>query len=126
MKEIVLPYVGITYDDPVSHCKFNKGVELGFPEIEEIISCVEKLNRRKPSLIFCDISLITNLTKEGRRMLEKYNNIPFCMGLAIFVNKNRYECAEDFVNNYNSKFPFRAFTTEQEAKDWLLTLSLDC
>ncbi|HVD98785.1 MAG TPA: hypothetical protein VNB90_11325 [Cytophagaceae bacterium] len=124
MNEIILSYVGIKNVEPIIYCKYNKGVELGFPEIRELILCIETLSDKKPYLIFLDISLISNITNEGKRMMERYSDLPFCMGIAIFVQENRYECAQRLVDDNKAKFPFRAFDTEQEAVDWLLSLPL--
>jgi hypothetical protein len=126
MKEVILPYVSLKYVEPIVYCKYSKGVELGFPEIKGLISEIETISNKKPCLILSDVRSITSVTNEGKRMLEKYTQIPFCMGTAIFVKENRYECAQNFVNSYEPKFPFRAFDSESEAVDWLLTLSLDC
>jgi hypothetical protein len=126
MKEIIFPHVSIKYIEPIVYCKYNKGVELGFPEIKELISCAETLSNKKPCLILSDIRSIMNITSEGKRMLERYTHLPFCMGTAVFVGENKYECAQDFVSSYQPNFPFRVFNSEREAIDWLLTLSLDC
>lgn len=126
MNEIILPHVSIKLVDSIIYCKYNQGVELGFPEIIELASSIEILGSEKPYLIFLDVSLIKNITKEGKRMIERYSHIPFCMGAAIFVRKFRYECAQNFVASYKTKFPFRAFYSEKEAVDWLQSLSLDC
>jgi hypothetical protein len=126
MNEFILPHVSIKVVDSIIYCKYNEGVELGFPEIIELVSSIENLSSKKPYLIFLDASSIKNITKEGKRMIEKYSHMPFCIGAAIFVRKPRYECAYNFVNSYKTKFPFRAFYSEQEAVDWLMSLSLDC
>jgi hypothetical protein len=126
MNEIILPNVSIKYIDPIVYCKYNEKVELGFPEIQELTLCIETLSSQKPYLIFLDVNLIVNITNEGKRMLGKYSNMPFCMGTAIFIKESRYECAHNFINNYNTKFPIRVFNSEQEAVEWLLSLPLDC
>jgi hypothetical protein len=125
MDEFILPRFSVKYVDPIIYCKYNEETELGFPEIIELASYIESLGNKKPYLIFLDVSLIRTVTNEGRRMMERYRNISFCMGTAVFVNENKYECTRNFVNSYNTKFPFRAFNAEKEAIDWLLSLSLD-
>ena len=126
MDEIILPHVNIKNDEPVIYCKFKEGIELGFPEIIELVSSIESLHNKRPYLILLDVSLIKNITNEGKRIIKRYSHIPFCMGVALFIRKYRYECAQNFVNSYNTKFPFRAFHSEQDAEEWLLSLSLDC
>jgi hypothetical protein len=126
MKEIVLPYVSIKFTDSIIYCKFKEGIELGFPEVKEVVSCIEGLGNEKPYLILSDVRFNTNITQQGKRMLGNYINLPFCNGTAILIDENRYECAQNFVNTYNTKYPFRAFSSEKEAENWLLSLSIDC
>lgn len=126
MNEVILPHVNIKNVEPIIYCNYNEGVELGFPEIKELVFYVESLSNKRPYLILLNVSLIKNITIEGKRMIERYCQIPFCMGVAIFIRKYRYECAQNFVQSYKTKFPFKAFYIEQEAIDWLESLTLDC
>ena len=125
MNEIILPYATIRCIDPIVYCRYNKDVELGFPEIKELYSCIESIVGKKSCLIFYDVFLIGNLTNEGKRILKNYSNSVFCKGTAILIDKDRYECVQNLVNSYHLTYPFRIFNSGQDAIDWLYTLSID-
>jgi hypothetical protein len=126
MKKIILPNVSLKFTDPIIYCKYTERIELGFPEIQELVSCIQRFGDKRPYLILADVRFITNITREGKRIVESYSHLPFCNGTAILVEEERYECARDFVKGYEMKYPFGAFTKEQDAVDWLLSLSIDC
>ncbi|MDF2451894.1 MAG: hypothetical protein K0S26_1398 [Bacteroidota bacterium] len=126
MHFIELPYVTISYQEPIVYFRFMDGAELGFPEIRELISQAEKLSDFKPYLTFSDVRNDVNVTNEGKRMLENFNNMPLFRGSAVLVKNNLYRFAVDFMNYYNKpKFPFKAFTSEEKAINWLLSLPLN-
>ena len=123
MKELVLPYVSFKFIDPIVYCTCNEGIELGFPEIRELIACIETISNQNHYLILVDVRCINNITAEGRRMLKNYTHLPFCDGTALLVDESKYECAQNLVNTYSTKYPFRAFNSETEAMEWLNTFS---
>jgi hypothetical protein len=125
MKEIILPYAGIVLKNNIVHCTF-KNIELGFPEIKEVATCIQALTDKLPYLILADLSHIRNITNQGRRILSDYSDLPFCNGTAILINKPRYECVQDLIKSYQTKYPIEVFYTEKEAEDWLKSLSIDC
>lgn len=126
MSEINLPYVNINYKEPIVYFAYKEGTELGFPEIRELISCAEKLSSQKPYVTFSDVRVTMNITTEGKRVIEDLKNMPLFRGTAVLVNNNMYKFAANFMSYYNKpKYPFRAFTSKDDAINWLLTLPLD-
>jgi hypothetical protein len=124
--EINLPYVRITYSEPIVYFEYKEGTELGFPEMRELISCAEKLSGHKPYVTFSDVRLDINVTNEGKKVLADAKNLPLFRGTAALVTNNLYKFAANFLNSFNkSPYPFRAFTSKEEAINWLLTLPLD-
>ena len=123
---ISLPYAFIKHEAPIVYFEYKEGAELGFPEIRELISCAEKLSGQKPYVTFADARVTINVTNEGKRILTDVKNMPLFRGTAALVNTNLYKEAANFFSYFsNPKYPFRAFTSKQEAIDWLLTLPLD-
>lgn len=126
MNEINLPYVNIKYADPIVYFVYKEGAELGFPEIRELIAAAEKLSGKKNYVTFSDARVNMNVTNEGKRILEDDKNMPFFRGTAILVKNNMVKVAANFLSYFHKpKYPFRAFTDQEEAIAWLLTLPLD-
>ncbi|MES2568060.1 MAG: hypothetical protein V4565_14390 [Bacteroidota bacterium] len=126
MNLIELPYVTIHYIEPIVYFKYKEGAELGFPEVRELIALSEKLSRHKPYLTYSDVTTNLNITNEGKRVLENFDNMPLFRGSAILVKNTLYQFAADFMSYYSKpKFPFRAFTSEEKALKWLQSLSLN-
>jgi hypothetical protein len=126
MKEVKLPYVNITYEDPIVYFIFIEGAELGFPEIRELTACAEKLSGNKPYLSFSDARVNLSVTNEGRRVAADLKNAPLVRGNAILLKNNMLKVAANFFYNFNKPlFPFRAFTDKEKAISWLLSLPLE-
>ncbi len=126
MNEIDLPYVRITYAEPVVYFTYKEGTELGFPEMRELIACAEKLSGHRPYVTFADVRVNISVTNEGKRILLDPNNLPLFRGTAALVQNSVFKFAANFMNYYNKPhYPFRAFTSEKKAIEWLLTLPLE-
>jgi hypothetical protein len=126
MSEITLPYVHITYEAPIVYFRYVNEIELGFPEIRELIACAEKLSGKKPYVTLSDARVNIKITAEGKRVLTDPNNLPYFRGTAALVKNNMYKFAVEFLNFFDKpKYPFRAFTDEEEAVKWLKSLPLE-
>jgi hypothetical protein len=126
MNTIELPYVKITYKEPIVYFRYEKEIELGFPEIRELIACAEKLSGKRPYVTLSDVQTSIGITNEGKRVLSDPKNLPYFRGTAALVKNNLYKFAIDFMNTFNRpKYPYKAFVNEEEAVAWLLTLPLD-
>jgi hypothetical protein len=126
MSEIELSYVTIKYKKPIVYFFYKEGTELGFPEIRELISYAEKLSSHKPYVTFSDVRVEMNITEEGKRVIADISNMPLFRGTAALVKNSVYKFGANFMSAFNKKgYPFRAFTDEREAIDWLLSLPLD-
>ena len=125
LEHIDLPYVSITYKCPIICFAYKEGAELGFPEIKELISHAEKLSNYKPYVTLADARVSMNITNEGKRYVSDLQNMPLFRGTAVLVKNSLYQFAVNFANTFNSnKYPFRAFTSEEKAIEWLISLSL--
>jgi len=125
IKKIDLPYVSITYIEPIVYFEYKEGTELGFPEILKLISCAEELSNHKPYVTFADARVSINITNEGKRILSDIENMPLFRGTAVLVNNNLYKYAATLLGIYSRpEYPFRAFTSKEDAIKWLSSLSL--
>jgi hypothetical protein len=125
MNEINLPYASIKYEEPIVYFVY-KDVELGFPEIRELISCAEKLSGHKPYVTYSDVRANVSITIEGKRVVEDMKNMPLFRGTAVLVKNSLYKFAVNFLSYHKkARYPSRAFTSEKAAIEWLLSLSLD-
>lgn len=126
LNKIHLSYVDIKYEEPIVYFVFKEGVELGFPEIRELIACAEQLSGKKNYVTLSDVRVTVNITNEGKRVVSDPKNMPYFRGTAVLVKSSMYKFAVNFLNYYNRpKYPYRAFTSEKEAIAWLLTLPLE-
>ncbi len=126
LNKIDLPYACITYIEPIVYFEYKEGAELGFPEIRKLISCAEELSSQKPYVTFADARVSINITNEGKRILSDMKNMPLFRGTAALVNNDLYKYAANLLSFYSSrKYPFRAFTSKEEAIKWLSALPLD-
>ncbi len=126
MREIKLPYVTVTFVEPIVYFEFKEGTELGFPEIRELIACAEGLSDKKPYFTFSDVRVNMNITNEGKRFLENLDNMPLFRGTAALVKNDFYMFAINFMNSFSkAKYPFKAFTDKEKAIEWLLKLPLN-
>jgi hypothetical protein len=85
---IDLPYVSISYKEPIVSFIYKEGTELGFPEIKELIAHAEQLSSNKPyiTLNYAQVSL--NITNEGKRYMSNTNNMPLFRGTAAIVKNS--------------------------------------
>ena len=126
INEIELPYASIVCVNTIVYFTYKEGAELGFPEIRKLIDCAEKLSGHKPYVTFADARVNINVTNEGKRILSDVKNMPLFRGTAALVNNNLYKYAANFLSYYDRpKYPFRAFTSKEEAVNWLLSLPLE-
>jgi hypothetical protein len=124
--EIDLPYVRISYEAPIIYFTYKEEIELGFPEIRELISLSEKITGHQPYVTISDVRIGVTVTNEGKRVIGDNKNMPFFRGTAVLVKNNVYKYAANFLSYYNKpKYPFRAFTSEKKAIAWLLKLPLE-
>jgi hypothetical protein len=125
MKTVKLPYAVINYASPIVYIKFEKEVELGFPEIRELTHHAEEISDRTPYFVLSDVSEMVSVTNEGRKLAANAKEAPLHRGTAVLVKSTLYQLAANFFSNFAKPlFPFRAFTDKQEAADWLLKLPL--
>jgi hypothetical protein len=126
MNEIDLPYVSITYAEPIVYFVYKEGAELGFPEIRELISSAEKLSGNKPYVTFSDVRVNMNITNEGKRYVADLKHMPLFRGTAVLVRNSFHKFAVNFLKDFSKgKYPFRAFTSKEEAIAWLSGLPLN-
>lgn len=126
MNETVLSYVTIRYDAPIIYLTFKEGSELGFPEIKELTFYAEKLSNKKNYVVFSDVREIVTVTPEGKKHALENKHAPFHKGAAVLVKNTAYSLAANlFIGLSQPEFPYKVFTDEQKAKEWLLTLPLE-
>ncbi len=125
-EHIDLSYVTITHKSPIICFAYKEGTELGFPEIKELISYAEKLSDYKPYVTLADARVNMNITNEGKRYVANTDHMPLFRGTAVLVKNSLYQLAVNFANAFNSpKYPIRAFTSEEKAIEWLMSLPLE-
>ena len=126
MGKIELKYVTIHYKEPIVYLTFKPGVELGFPEIQELVACAEKLSSKKPYVVLTDAREYVKVTPEGKKYSGEAKNSPLQKGTAVIVKNTAYQLAANFFMGIQKpEFPFSAFTEEEKAVEWLLSLPLD-
>lgn len=126
MEQIELKYVTIHYKEPIIYLTFKPDVELGFPEIQELVAYSEKLSANKPYVVLTDAREYVKVTPEGKKYSAEAKNSPLQKGTAVIVKNTAYQLAANFfLGIQKPAFPYSAFTEEQKAVEWLLSLSLD-
>jgi len=120
-----LEYVKLQYKPPIIHMVFKNGVELGFPEIRELIAHAETLSGKKPYVILSDVRDNMDVTHEGRRLALNAKAAPLHRGTAVLVKNGLYQYAATLFSKFdNPEYPYRVFTDEKEAMNWLQQLPL--
>lgn len=126
MEQLELNYVTIQYKEPIIYLKFKPGVELGFPEMQELVTSSEKLSANKPYVVLSDARGSVRVTPEGKKYSADGKYSPLQKGTAVLVKNTIYQLAGNFfVGMQTPSFPFRIFVDEQKATEWLLTLPLN-
>ena len=126
VESVKLLYASISYGAPIIYIELKEGIELGFPEINELTRAAESLSRKKPYVVLTNVPKNVNVTNEGRRASADPRTAPLHRGNAVIVENSMYQLAANFFSNFNKPiFPFKAFTDKQKAIDWLLTLPLN-
>ncbi len=126
MDQIELSYVTIKYQEPIVYLTFKSGAEIGFPEIRELVACAEKLSNNKNYLVLTDAREQVSITPEGKRYSSEATHSPLQKGTAVIVKNGFYQLAANFFMGVQKPaYPFSAFTDEEKAKEWLLSLPLD-
>jgi len=124
--QVELKYVTIRYKEPIVYMTFKAGAELGFPEMQELVTYAEKLSLNKPYVILSDAREYIRVTPEGKKHSAEGKNSPLQKGTAVIVKNTVYQLAATFfVGLQKPSFPFNAFVDETKAVEWLLTLPLE-
>jgi hypothetical protein len=123
MKQIKSPYATISYKAPIVSYSFKKGVELGFPEMLELIAHAEALSNHKPYVVLSDMRRNVQVTPEGKRTVADKNKVPLTRGSAMLVKEPELKSTANFFSEKNNPaYPFRAFTSRRKAIEWLRKL----
>ena len=126
MGQIELSYVTIKYEKPIVFFYFKQDLELGFPELKELISCAEMLSGQKTYVTLSDVRVNISMTPEGKRYLATPKNLPLFRGTAALVKNGMMSFAANFLSHFDKKpYPFKAFPSEKKAVEWLKTLDLE-
>jgi hypothetical protein len=126
MNSIELSYVFITYKEPIVFFIYREGIELGFPEIMELVSNAGKLSGGKPYVTFSDVRFDIKLTVQGKKYVSDPKNMPLFRGTAALVRNNMQKIAANFMSYFNHHpYPFKAFVNRDKAIEWLHSLPLE-
>lgn len=125
MQVLELPYASMRYEAPVVYVTYKEGSDLGFIEIRELIREAEKLAGHQPYLVLSDVRAGISVTPLGKKVVSDQNELPLHCGSAVLVKNSMMQVAANFFDKINpSPYPFKTFTSEKKALDWLLTLPL--
>jgi hypothetical protein len=126
MARIDLGYTNMYYRNPIVHLVFEENIELGFPEIREIIKHAETLSNHKPHLILAEILAEVSITQEGKRLAYKKEEAPLHKGTAVVVRNKLLPLAVALFNASPApEYPCRVFTDREQAFNWLSGVHLD-
>lgn len=123
MEEIILPYATLRYKAPIVYLVFKPDVELGFPEMLELVRSAEQVSNYTPYFILSNAREKITITPEGRKFSAQAKNAPYHRGTALLVKNSMLKAGLNFFAGLNPPaFPFRVFSNEEEAIHWLLHL----
>jgi hypothetical protein len=123
MNATALPYASLSYEDPIVIITFNPDVELGFIEIRELIRCAETLSGQKPYFVLSKVPANVRVSPIGKEIAADSDEAPLNKGNAVVVKNKFYEMAVNFFQNLKKpKYPYKAFTDEEVAREWLMNL----
>jgi hypothetical protein len=123
MNEIKSPYATISYNEPVISYTFHEDVEVGFPEVQELVAHAETLSGKKPYVVIQDMRVNMRVTPAGRKTMADKKDVPLKRGHAMLVHEHELKKATDFFNEtHYPDCPFQVFTDKEKAIEWLLKL----
>jgi hypothetical protein len=123
MNAISLPYASLSYEDPIVIITFHPDVELGFIEIRELIHQAEKISGQKPYFVLSKAPANVRVSPIGKEIAADEDEAPLNKGSAIVVKNKFYQMAANFFQNLKKpKYPYKAFTDEEVAREWLMNL----
>jgi hypothetical protein len=126
MAEIHFGRIRMHYKNPIVYLVFEESVELGFPEIRDIIKHAETLSNNKPHVILVEIRAKVTLTHEVKRLAYKKEGAPLHRGIAFVVKNKLLPLAADLIKAVPlPHYPCRIFTDKEQASGWLNGVSLD-
>jgi hypothetical protein len=125
MNEIELPYAHLAYQAPIVQITFKDNVELGYPEIHNLIRYANILSDNKPYYIFSDARACVNITPQGRKLAANLNVAPLHKGTAVLVQPSILKTAlTAFGKLIQPSVPYRLFIDRYQAVNWLKWMSL--
>ncbi len=123
MKETRSKYGLVRYEEPIVYLLFDAGVELGFPEMQELVALSEEISDHKPYMVLSDMRAGVKMTREGKRTIASKDQVPLKRATALLVNPDELEAGENFFAEAKEPDqPFKAFTDKREAVSWLKQL----
>ncbi len=126
MKEIVSEYGAAKYEHPIVSFTFKDGLELGFPEMYELIAQAEELSERKPYVVLCDLRVNMKVTREGKRTVANKRDVPFKRATALLVNPDKLNQEVNYFSEVKgTDYPYKVFTDKEAAIHWLKQIPVE-
>jgi hypothetical protein len=123
MNSVDLPYARLRYETPIVYIQFKDQVDIGYPEVRELVRNAEMLSGYRPYVVLSDARKTVSVTPEGKKLSVSPSLAPLHCGTAILVDSRIIQIAAAFFGKLtNIPFPLRVFTEEQKAIDWLKSL----
>lgn len=126
MSKIELSFAEVRYKKPIVYFLYKGDMELGFPEIRELVKAAELLSNHRPYVTLSDVRAGVRITKEGQRYVADLSNMPHFRGTAVLVRSSMLKFAMNVLKEFLRKdYPYKIFTDEQKAEAWLMQVPLE-
>lgn len=110
----------ICRQDEITFVRIKRNAEQGRDDVINNLEHVKSLNPDDKSLMIIDISESRGIDREGSRYAASEHVGQHTIAMGILVNSRFSQVmANLWFRTTHSNFPSKAFTSEQEAIDWL-------
>lgn len=122
-KQLDTPVAFLSFEDEILFVKMKEGVNLGQPEMEELLKQAVELTMPNKYFAIVDMTASYDSTLEARNFYAESDYSKYRYADAFIVNSLPMRLLVNFFIAFNKpKIPSKMFNNEESALDWIHTL----
>ena len=112
-------------NDGIVHCIAKNGISIELEDAKENILAIAKISPKLPKPVLVDIRQSSGASKEARKYFGSDEVAVVQSAVALLVDSGLSKLLGNFFVGLNKPiFPLKLFTNEQEALNWLKSISI--
>ena len=121
MKELLLSFATLTYEEPIIYVRYRDNIKLDVKEIRELMNGCNTLSNNKPFLLLTDITNFVDITPEGNTASVDKKITGNIIAASPLVKKLGQRLMSNvFLEINKPPYAMRVFNDEKKAVKWLL------